>query len=232
MLKHIIREATPEQTDFSWYFEDDGLTERGGSYFNNLFIVSSARSRGFNEKEYKRLQDEADSIIDGFSDIAKGDKYYFDSYKEVMIYNGLKYSPSACHKLKQWAEDADSSDTETMAEYLTITTGKKWDTTSARGYCQGDYVEMVYCPEYYKNGVKQYGEIWLGAGKEFCVIDLDEKGEEIDSCWGYIVADCQARKDEDYKRLVCEWAGIEPNETELQLIDDCISKKEYTYRTA
>ena len=232
-MKYIIREATPEQTDFSFYFDNDGLTEKGGSYFYNLFIVSFDRfSSGFNMEEYKRIQEQAESILDGFSDIDNGDKYYYDSYKEVMKYNGLHYSPTACHRLKKWAENADISDTETIAEYLTITTGKKWETASAHGYSQGDYVEMVYCPEHYKNGVQQYGEIWLGCGKEFCVIETDEKGEEIDSCWGYIIADCQAWKDEDYKRLVCEWAGIEPNETELQMIDNYSTRTEYIYRTA
>ena len=91
---------------------------------------------------------------------------------------------------------------------------------------------MVYCPEHYKQGVKAYGEVWLGCAKEFGVIDLDENGEETDSCWGYIVADCEARDDADYKRLVCEWAGIKPEETTLEMIDGYSVQTVCKYRTA
>ena len=54
--KYIIREVPPEQTDFSYYFDDDGLTEAGGDYCYNLFIVAqSRRSSGFNEEEYQNI---------------------------------------------------------------------------------------------------------------------------------------------------------------------------------
>lgn len=91
---------------------------------------------------------------------------------------------------------------------------------------------MVYCPEHYKEGVQHYGEVYLGAAKEFCVIELDEAGEEADACYGYIVADCQARSDEDYKRLVCEWAGIDESDARLEMIDGYTTRTVYSYRTA
>lgn len=120
---------------------------------------------------------------------------------------------------------------EKTAEYLTLKTGKEWATDSARGYCQGDYVKVVYCKEHYTGGVENYGEIWLGAGKEFNVVDLDEDGEEAHACGGYIIADSQAWKDEDYKRLVCEWAEIDEAETRLEMIDGQRTYTKYTYRT-
>ena len=88
----------------------------------------------------------------------------------------------------------------------------------------------MYCPEHYKEGVKQYGEIWLGAGKEFYTIERDENGNEVDTCGGYIIADCQAQTDEDYKRLVCEWAGIPYDETRLEMIDIYKTVNQYSYK--
>ena len=70
----------------------------------------------------------------------------------------------------------------------------------------------------------------MGAAKEFEVIDLDEDGNEVDNCGGYIVADSQAWRDEEYKRLVCEWAGIEESETQLEMIDGSHTYTKYTYR--
>lgn len=235
-INYIVRELPPESTDFSFYFDDDGLTEAGGDYCNNLFIVSFRRhSEGFNNEEYKRVQDKADAIIDGFSDVS--DKWTngynsYETYKECMEYNAIEYTTHKCHALKEWVKTADTRNPETIADFLTITTGKRWQVDSATGYCQGDYVEMVYCPEHYKDGVKHYGEIWLGAGKEFYTIDLDENGDETDTCYGYIIADSQAWKDEDYKRLVCEWAGIPENETQLEMIDGSNTYTQYSYRTA
>lgn len=234
--KYIVREVEPEAADFSLYFDDDGLTSAGGSYFYNLFIVSNdgyGRRSGFNMEEYEKITRQAENIIDGFADVRE-DGFYswtYTTFKECMIDNGISYNPRKCHTLKEWALDADAYNTEDIAKFLTITTGKEWSVASARGYCQGDYVEIVYCPEYYESP-EEYGEIWLGAAKEFCVIDLDENGEEIDSCYGYIVADCKAWRDEDYKRIVCEWAGIDQNETRLEMIDNYTTYREYSYRIA
>lgn len=232
-INYIIREVPPEQCYFSFYFDDDGLTELSGDYYNNLFIITFDRfSKGFNYEEYKRIQTLAEVIIDNFYDIEEGYTYRYNSYKEVMEYHNIPYNSHKCHKLKEWAKNADTNKTEDIAEFLTITTGKKWTTDSATGYCQGDYVEMVYCPEHYKDGVKPYGEIWLGAGKEFCVIYLDENGEEDYTVWGYIIANCQAWKDEDYKRLICEWACIPEEETQLEMIDGYKTYTKYNYRIA
>jgi len=229
-IKYIIREVPAKYSDFSFYFDDDGLTETGGDYCNNLFIISydGYRVDGFNMDEYKRVKDKAENIAEDFYNIENGYNCYFTSYKEAMEYNGIPYNSYKCHKLKEWARNADIDDVGCIADFLTIITGKEWTTDSVHGYCQGDYVEMVYCPEHYKNGVKPYGEIWLGCGKEFCLITL-ENGEEKDKVYGYIVADCQVIHDEDYKKLICEWACIPEEETQLEVITDYKYKADYSY---
>ena len=234
-IKNIIREVPPESCDLSFYFDDDGLTEAGGDFCYNLFIIGDGRRVGsFNEEAYEKIQKQADAILDGFYDVEHPNSGYcwtsYGSYKAVMEDFGIPYNSRRCHALKEWAKEADTSDPESIAEFLTITTGKEWEATSVRGYCQGDYVEIVYCPEHYKSGVRQYGEVWLGCAKEFCVIDVDEDGKEGDSVYGFIVADCEARDDDDYKRIVCEWDGLNPDETRLEMFDGY--SKTAIYRTA
>jgi len=239
MEKYIIREVPGEQADLSYYFDGDCFNENAGDYGYTLFILSRDRCHlsGLNIDEYERVKEQAESILEGFSDVDEGKTYYNGfkpTYKSIMQDEGLSYNPTLCHKLREWAKTVDDceADTQAVAAYLTVTTGKTWATDCAYGYCQGDYCEIVYCPEHYKQGVKAYGEVWLGAAKEFCVIDLDENGEETDSCYGYIVADCEARGDDDYKRLVCEWAGIKPEETRLEMIDGYHTYTKYDYRIA
>lgn len=251
-IRHIVREVPPEQSDFSSYFDDDGLKESGGDYCYNLFIVAQSRnSSGFNEKEYSSLQTEIENLLEMYNDIVEKSNYAQYSSIGAMLFDvGLINSIHNTRRIKaitEWLKacnekpnspwrnyetQAEAFPEETTAEYLTFKTGKQWSTDSATGYCQGDYVKMVYCPEHYKDGVKHYGEIWLGAGREFYTIELDENGEETETCYGYIIADCQARTDEDYKRLVCDWACIPEEETQLEMIENSQIYTKYSYRTA
>lgn len=252
MTRNIIREVPGEQTDFSFYFEDDGLTEAGGDYCNNLFIVAQSRnSSGFNEEEYQKIQTEIENLLEMYVDIVSASNYAQYSSTGAMLFDyGLINNIHSTKRIKAFTDffkdceekpqkpysnyynKLEAFNAEKTAEYLTLKTGKEWATDSATGYSQGDYVEIVYCKEHHTDGAKAYGEIWLGAGKEFYTIELDENGEEIDTCGGYIVADCQAWKDEEYKKLVCEWAGIPEEETQLEMIDGSRTYTKYSYRTA
>lgn len=234
-IKNIFREVSPEATDFSFYFDNDVIKEAGGDFCYNLFIVSRegwGRISGFQIDEYLEIVKRMDWIYEEFSVHRDGTGAY-KSYKEIMEDYGLHYTPNSCHALKEliFSGDFDSSAPQTVAAYLTIKTGKPWDVVIARGYCQGDYCEVVYCKDFHEEP-EAYGEIWLGAGREFEYIDLDDDGNEIERVGGYIIADCQACKDEDYKCLLCEWESCEPEETALEMIDGSRTWTEYEYRTA
>lgn len=236
-VKHIIREVDPEHCSFSLYFDCDGLTGTGGDYCYNLFIIDDARKlSGFNSEEYANIQEEIEDLLEIYEDIVNESMYAeYPSLAEMLVDFNLIDNINNTKRVKKFSDFfkncSDTHSTERTADYLTLKTGKEWKVESAYGYCQGDYVEIVYCPEHYTGGVKHYGEIWLGAAKEFCTIELDENGEEVDACYGYIVADCQAFKDEDYKKLVCEWAGLDEADTRLELIDGSKTYTVYKYRT-
>lgn len=238
MIKHIIREVAPEACDFSAYFDGDTFTEASGDYCNTLFIISNegwGRLEGYNIDEYRRVKAQAEEIMEGFTDVGDGVTDYDGrriTYKAIMEDAGVTYNSRKCHSLRQWHAGHDDADPEAIAAYLTITTGQRWTTASARGYSQGDYVELVYCPNRYTEGAEKYGEIWLGAAKEFCIIDVNDDGTEGDAVYGYIVADCEAWRDEDYKKTVCAWEGIDPAAARLEMIDSATTRTIYSYRTA
>lgn len=252
MTKYIIREVPPEQAEFRYYFDDDGLKEAGGDYCYNLFIIAQSRNcSGFNDKEYQVIQNEIENLLEMYGDIIDKSNYaQYSSIGAMLKDYGLIDSIHNTRRIKAFTDffkdceekptspyrnyynKFEAFNTEKTAEYLTLKTGKQWVTSSASGYCQGDYVEMVYCSEHYTGGAQHYGEVWLGAAREFYTIDLDENGEEGDTCGGYIVADCQARKDEEYKKLVCDWAGIPEEETRLEMIESSRMYTKYEYRTA
>lgn len=233
MDKYVFRQVPPGYMDCSTFFDTDCFTEAAGGFSYTLFILyyDHGRLYGLNSKDYENVVSNADGIVDGFEEVKdgitnwRGEK---ESYKDVMKYYGIEYNPTRCHALKEWAENADTAKIDTIAEYLSITTGKKWETTCARGYCQGDYVDILYCTEHYtEKDAVAYGEIYLGACTEF---SLKEPCEELE-VYGFFVADSQAWRDEDVKKLLCEQEGLKPEETEVLFIENQHTRVEYEYRT-
>lgn len=237
MIRHIIREYKADYSDTEYYFDDDGLTEKSGDFCNTLFIVYKegyGRKSGLNIDKYKELEEKANNIISGFENYGYIDCYgEKTTYKRIMEDEGIEYNSTKAHKLAKWAKDLHYiHDIDDVADFLTIITGEKWDTTSACGYCQGDYVELLYCLSHYKEGVKQYGEVWLGCYKSFGIFDIDENGEEDCGVFGYIVADCEAWRDEDIKKLLCEREGLKIDETQIEFIDGVETHTTTKYRIA
>ena len=235
-IKYIFRELPPESSDLSIAFDYDYLIG-AEDYNTTLFVISDdgyGRTSGYNHDEYERVVKNADALIDSFNDV--GGRYGWDNYKQAMDNVGIPYNSRKCHALKEWVSKwGYIHGYECIAEYLTIVTGKEWNTFEVRGYSQGDYVNVLYCTDAYdEQGAQKYGEIYLGCAKEFCLITLNEDGteNEMETCYGYIVADCECWRDEDYKAYLCEMDGIDEAETRLEMIDDCRTVYKYSYRVA
>ena len=65
--KYIIREIPPEQCEFSYYFDDDGIKEAGGDFCYNLFIIMRDcwnRVSGFQADEYQSISDQLREIAE------------------------------------------------------------------------------------------------------------------------------------------------------------------------
>lgn len=189
MKKIIAKEVNPAHVDFSYYFDNDGLKSIGGENCAVYIIPADRRRyRGFNLDEYEEIEQQAQTVIDDYED-----GYPIDE------------------TLKEWAKHADISDTDSIAEFLTITTGEEWEVKPFRGYSQGDYCEVVYCtsrhtPEH----MKEIGKFWLGCGTEF----------SIDDCYGYYVIDeLRWEEGEKLRQYLAECYGCKPDELEIYLYD-------------
>ena len=106
MTRNIIREVPGEQTDFSFYFEDDGLTEAGGDYCNNLFIVAQSRnSSGFNEEEYQKIQTEIENLLEMYVDIVSASNYAQYSSTGAMLFDyGLINNIHSTKRIKAFTD--------------------------------------------------------------------------------------------------------------------------------
>ena len=231
MVKRIIREVPPEHVDWRDYFDGDCFNANSGDYNNTIFprcLDHYTMWCCINKDEFDDIQSEMRDLFYEVSNLGYCSHYL--NVKEIMEDYHLHYNPKNAHELKEIAEH-DEDKSEIVARYLTIKTGKKWDVAIGRGYCQGDYVEMIYCTENYtEENASILCDAVLGCGREFGVIAVDENGEEIDSCWGFFVTDTEAWRDEEYKALICKWEGLDENETTLEMIDGSHTYTEYSYR--
>ena len=113
--------------------------------------------------------------------------------------------------LKEWAKHANTSNTDSIAEFLTITTGEEWEVKSFTGYSQGDYCEVVYCiNRHTPERITEVGKFWLGCGTEFC----------IDGWYGYYVIDeLRWEEGEKLRQYLADCYGCKPEELEIYLYD-------------
>lgn len=189
MKKIIAKEVNPAHVDFSFYFDDDGLKSISGENCA-VYIIPADRRRygGFNMEEYQEIERQAQAVI--------------DDYEEGCLIDQV---------LKEWVEYADPYNTSDIADYLTITTGEKWEVKTFTGYHQGDYCEVVYCVNHYTpERITEIGKFWLGCGTEFC----------IDGCYGYYVPDnIRWEEGEKLRKYLADCYGCKPEELEIYLYD-------------
>lgn len=212
MAKIIAREVAPDCVDFSFYFDNDGLTNVSGENCA-CYIIPGDRRRntGFNMDEYKEIEKRAESILDGFVEVAEKLTDGFKTHKEVMEQFFVPYTSAKCHALKEWAKTADISGSDDIAEFLTITTGENWNVKAFHGYSQGDYCEVLYCTAHYgESHITEIGKFWLGCGTEFI----------IDDCGGYFITDdLRWKENADLVATLAEYAGCNSEDLEVYLYD-------------
>lgn len=216
MKKIIFREVEPECFEADCLYDNDFIRGKGGDGYENgiLYIVTGDDYAVTNKQEWEALCNLVDNIVSDFNALMENDHYYFRNYKEVLRYYGIKYSPVIVHKLKKFVESYDDRSYEDIAAYLTITTGKQWETYTVTGYSQGDYATGIYCTKYYNDDAL---ELYVGAAagtvSEFCRI------EENDTCYGFFVPDSIKWNEDKLREYLAGMEGDKPENITIELFN-------------
>lgn len=218
MTKVIFRQV--EYTDYTSLYDDDGIKEISGKN-NALYIIAGRGYMPVNEIEYQGIFNTAENIANDFYDLMAGNGYYFKSFKEICNYYGVKYSPWIVSKLKKYAEKY-TGNFDNIAEYLTITTGEKWNTYTATGYSQGDFATGIYCENHYTDEILElYVGAAVGTVTEFCRIDGD------DECYGFFVPDTISWNTDKLKKYLADIYGDEITDITIEVIDGYTTTANY-----
>ena len=207
--------------DLEPLYDYDGLKEISGKN-NALYIISAGGYSPVNGKEYEHLASLAENIANDFNDLIEGNTYYFRTFKEICNYYGVKYSPATAYKLKNYAVHY-TGDYEDIAEFLTITTGEKWNTYSVAGYSQGDYATGIYCTGHYTtDALELYVGAAAGTVSEFCRI------EDNESIYGYYVPDSIKWNTAALKEYLASMDGDNTDNIKVELFNGYIQTASYT----
>lgn len=214
--KVIFREVSPECQEMDYLYDNDIIAGKCGDGYENsiLYVLGCDGYAVTNNQEWESLCNLVDNIVSDFNALMGNDHYYFNTYKEVLRYYGIKYSPVMVHKLKAFAESYDDRSMEDIAEYLTITTGKEWETYTVTGYCQGDYATGIYCKDHWDaESLELYVGAAAGTVSEFCRID----GEDV--CWGYYVTDDIKWNEDKLREYLAGMEGDKPENIQIELFN-------------
>lgn len=212
--KVIFRES--EYSEFDCLYDDDFIRGKGGSGYEDaiLYVIAGSDYPVTNKNEYQALCSRVDNIANDFYDLLHNNGYYFRTFKEICQYYGIKYSPVMVHKLKAFAESYDDRSFDDIAAFLTITTGKEWDTYQVCGYCQGDYATGIYCKNHWDaESLELYVGAAAGTVSEFCRI---EDGFE---CWGYYVTDDIKWNEDKLREYLSSMEGDKPEDIQIELFN-------------
>lgn len=202
----VAVERPSEATDFSLYFDDDGMKSVGGENCA-VYIFNESNDVRYNQEELLAIYNKANSLADYLDILLHTDTpsdFPYETIKDCMEDFDLPYSQEKEKELCAWVEEKSFgkiNETDILAEYLSITTSKPWETLSFTGYSQGDYCTVLYCSEVYsKESITEIGKLWLGSGFEY----------EIDGEIGYYVTDdIQWGDREKLRKTLADYYGCE-----------------------
>lgn len=98
----------------------------------------------------------------------------------------------------------------TLAEALTELTGIKYEQTTIRGCCQGDWARVIYPADEYKSGLKYFEADFFGMFTEYEIHDGENAPDGADDISGYVM-----RVYDDPEKEIAEECGCKPEEVKI-----------------
>ena len=96
------------------------------------------------------------------------------------------------------------------AEALTELTGRRYEETTIRGYCQGDWARCIYPADDFPNGLKYFEADAFGMFREYEIHDGDEAPNGPEDISGYFM-----RVYDDPAKEIAAETGVKPDEVQI-----------------
>lgn len=181
----VIKHNTPRQLKHKLFIEQCIDTYGDGfifnilddEYYNNIIVIGSRYYNEINNSEYGELYDaiksRADDMAAEIIDIIHNKNGYYDTIPAAVadMLNINDISPSQADAVKAAAYNYFSNNAsfnEYAAELLTALTPHKWNCCTLRGYCQGDWINILYPADVYSDtAISEYKCYFFGMYHEY-----------------------------------------------------------------
>ena len=168
------------ETEFYFDFEQE-------SKFLKLAIIGGRDFASFTFEEYDRAENNFDDFLYQYELLLHKDYYArYNNLSELvndMFWksNGKKYSAKEIHTFKllyqRIKKERNYAFDDYACEFLKLITGNKYNKKAIRGYCQGDYAEVVYPETIDKETIDYIEACYFGTGTEYSI--YEEETEEL-----------------------------------------------------
>jgi hypothetical protein len=191
--------TTPEYDHIDRYLE-----EMAGEWENaNYWYVWNAETRRYDEVKKSRPE------IDG-------EPY---SLRELLRDYGFNRPDGAPWTTKQrhaWRLILeDNRPTDYITDALELLTGKRWDTTTIRGCCQGDWQNVLYpVDEWTREDLDMFETEYFNTGSEWMIHDEDTEPEDAEDISGYCMY-CYGWNADQIREEIARETGCKPEDVVL-----------------
>lgn len=125
--------------------------------------------------------------------------------------------------VKNYTEYSNNSDDENgiLCDVLELITGRRYDYTTIRGCCQGDWQEIIYPAEYGREWLSDFETEYFNTGAEWRISENDPESD--DNYYMYT----HAWSDDDIRAEIAAAAGVDPSDVILYTFTGWSETPEY-----
>jgi hypothetical protein len=181
-----------------------------GSWPENVFVFGN---RHFNQhaERLEEIRQALENIAETFDDMQAG-QAHTNNLHAVLWYHlprddGRGYSRTERLELVKLAAQYEwpgsrNMENKILCRVLELITGQEWTAGTIRGYCQGDWQEIIYPSEYGREWLAAFEAEYFNTGSEWHIKESDEDPGYYQYCTGWNNAMIRAE--------IAEVAGCEP----------------------
>jgi hypothetical protein len=195
-----VKQVDPESQMNSWLVNADGYLASG-----TIAIFGNRDFKSYVPYKIQELQYFLDNYIDDYDsmdELRENISYFFEDEKRI-----LDLPDDKILEIKDINEQTTGKESKAdICKLLDLIYGEKWDYTTMRGYCQGDWQEILYA-EAEKPYLKYIEADYMG---------MSDQWEPEDGPYEGTLIFTYEWKDEEIRKEIADSLGVKPEEIILK----------------
>lgn len=207
MNKIYARQVNPEYQESPLFIE--------GCFPDDIICDGNRHYISHTTREY-------DEIIERFDEMAwEWENCHYCTLAEILQSYGLERNdgkPWSTQQRGKWRKlfesGHDADDDEIILSALELITGRKWESHTISGCCQGDWQNIIVPETWSREDVRIFESEYFNLGSEWCIHDSDGVVESADDIEGFYMY-CHGYGEDEIKAEIAACVGGNPADVVL-----------------